>query len=339
MIEWIKNKVSLWFPLSLSVFVAYAIQRGGLAVSKTGMVPEWFGGGLRIYFLTIAVTMVFCGVLMDNVRSKTAMLLATILGSIGLLATAYVPITSGEMTPWVFGICMGIAATLIKIIPFSSPMKIYNENESLKVAPQASAKNFGAGVFVFLLPIIIASISWTGIAVGLSLVFFLSGILVYLIMPDDKIVGWDIKIFPILFKDWQFWAVMSYFFIMVGFFYRILPKFLPAMKAAGIEDASLLLALSFVLAGILRWPFAGIGKEIGYWNITFIGLAIMIFSVVLIPIDPVLALFTFTVGGATHTPNYWAGCKDLWGSKYIATVLGLGYTAMYLGGGVLMGTW
>lgn len=339
MIEWIKNKVGLWFPLSLTVFIAYAIQRGGLAVSKTGMVPEWFGGGLRIYFLTISVTMLFCGILMDNVRSKSAMIVATILGSIGLLATAYAPLMSQSLTPWVFGICMGVAATLIKIIPFSSPMKIYDKDEAIKVAPQASAKNFGAGAFVFLLPIIIAAMSWTGIAVGLSLIFLLSGVLVYLIMPDDRIVGWNISIFPKLFKDWQFWTIMSYFFIMVGFFYRILPKFMPAMVAAGIPDAGLLLAISFVLAGVLRWPFAGIGKEIGHWNITFIGLALMIFSVVMIPIDPVLALFTFTIGGATHTPNYWAGCKQIWGKEYIATVLGLGYTFMYLGGGVLMGKW
>jgi len=121
----------LWLPLSLSVAGVYAIQRGLGVIAKTDMVPVFFSEALGIFFYTIAIGIFFCGIILDNIDTKKAILVGTVLGIIGLLGLPY--------SPWYFGLFFGSAAMLFKLAPFSAPLKIYKpeKNIALKISPQA----------------------------------------------------------------------------------------------------------------------------------------------------------------------------------------------------------
>lgn len=329
--EKIKNVI--WLPLSLSIFGVYAIQRGFATFAKA---PD-FGiphmlNALGIYFTVMSLVVLIGGYLLDNYSSRKVILIATILGVIGLLTLPY--------TPWAFGLVFGSAAALFKIAPFSSPLKLFNGNDSLRIAPQASAKNFGGAAFVLFLGTFLISLGWNITSVILAGLFGIVGIACYLLLPDDKIEGWKFDIFLKLAKDWRFWQFSVYMFFMAGWYYIAIYGFYPALIDAGFLKSSVLqiLAISYILAGTLRFVWGYLGQFYRL-PIMWIGVAGMAFCFYLTKTMPIFSLFLFSVFSAIHTPNYWAYAKETWGPKYISTIVSLGFFFMYLGAGVMYGEW
>lgn len=327
-------KSSIWFPLSMLIFITYALQRGLASFAKTDMVLPWLADGMGIYFTTMSLSVLFGGFILDKVSSKKVILFATGIGILGILGLI--------QGPWLFGIGFGIAAAFMKLIPYSAPLKLGDGNDGLRISPQASAKNFGGAFFLLFLGGFLMTFTFSTIAVFLSLFFAVVGVYTYSILPDDKIKGWNISEIKELIKSWKFWAFMGYFFIMCGVYYIAIMGFFPAMmKIAGYTKGQtiILMAISFILAGLLRWPSAWIGQKIGYWKTIIIGTIGMIITIPLTKTDPLLAMYIFAPFSAIHTPNYWTLAKDMFGKKYLATVMGLGFVAMYLGAGFMYGKW
>ena len=129
---------------------------------------------------------------------------------------------------------------------------------------------------------------------------------------------------------------------MSGIYYIVVMGLYPALtKGAGLAkaDALFLMAISFLLAGVLRWPSAWLGQKIGHFPLVVAGTVGMALCIPLAEINPVLLVFVFAVVSSVHTPNYWRMCKERWGATNIATVVSLAYTAMYIGAGVFYDKW
>jgi hypothetical protein len=242
-------------------------------------------------------------------------------------------------------------------------MKLFNDKEAIRIAPQSAAKNIGGAAFILFLGGALATLGWVSASVVLAAFFLATGIITFFMLPDDKIEGWKWDIFKELSKDFKFWMISLYFFIMCGVYYVAIFDFYPGLtKVAGFPKGTALtiLAVSFLICGALRFFVAWLGdQEIklsirGYLldnlvldnirikfrlPLMWIGTAGMAACIPLTKVYPVLSLILFTFMSAIHTPNYWAYCKEQWGPKYISTVVGLGFFFMYLGAGVMYGKW
>lgn len=340
MFEGLKEKLNLiWIPLALSIFGVYAIQRGFATFAKASD----FGithmkEALSIYFIVMSLAVLIGGYFLDNFNSRKVMLAATLMGVIGILMVPYSPLG--------FGLLFGGAAAFIKIAPYSSPMKLFDTNEAIKISPQAAAKNFGGAAFILFLGGALTSLGWNVASVILACFFLAVGLLSYNMLPNDRIEGWKWYIFRDLARDWHFWMMAVYFFLMCGFYYVAIYGYYPALVAAGIAKGTVLtvLAVSYIIAGLLRFLVAWMG-ELYIGNVKlrlpllWIGTFGMAVCIPLTKIQPVISLALFTFMSAIHTPNYWAYCKEIWGPKYIATVVSLGFFFMYLGAGVMYGQW
>ena len=267
------------------------------------------------------------------------MLTATCMGVLGILLVPH--------SPFGFGLLFGCAAAFIKLGPFSAILKLFNDKEALRISPQSAAKNVGGAAFILFLGGALTSLGWASASVVLALFFMASGIATYYMLPDDKIEGWKWDIFIDLSRDFWFWMVCIYFFIMCGVYYIAITGFYPALtKVAEFPSGTALtiLAVSYLICGVLRFFVAWLGdQEIkGYklrLPLMWIGTAGMAVCIPLSKIQPILSLVIFTFMSAIHTPNYWAYCKEMWGPKYISTVVALGFFFMYLGAGVMYGKW
>lgn len=328
----IVNKM-LWLPLSLFIFGVYAIQRGFATFAKA---PD-FGipnmiDALGIYFIVMSLVVLIGGYLLDNFNSRIIVLIGTILAVIGLIAL--------PANPFVWAVIFGLAAALFKLAPFSSPLKIYDNNESLRIAPQAAAKNLGGAAFILFLGAFLVSLGWVTTSILLASFVGLVGFTCFYMMPDDKIKGWKFDIFIKLAKDFKFWQFMVYMFFMSGLYYMAIYGYYPALLKAGFPKTSALtiLGISYILAGACRFLWGYLGQYFRLplmWIGTF-GMAVCIYFTNYAVI-PSLILFSFA--SAIHTPNYWAYAKEKWGPTYISTVVALGSVAMYIGAGVMYGKW
>jgi len=320
--------------LSLIIFSLEAWQRGLITLSKSTIVPSFFGSATTMYFSVVAATIFIMGLLLDNTNAKKSILVGTALAVIGILLTPY--------TVYGYGLIFGIAASLMKLIPFSTPLKVSSgKHDGLIVAPQASSKNFGGAFGLLVLVSIIQLWGLLPTSILIAFIFGIAGIVAYYLMPDAKIKGWKISIFKELAIDWKFWLMMIYFFLMSGIFYVVIALFIPALKKVGFNDiqAATMIGMSYVVTGILRFGSAWLGDKIGHWKIMLIGTLGMAGCYFLLPYNPILTVWVFTIFSTMHTANYWPQCKQIWGPRYIATILGLGYVAMYLGAGILYGKW
>ena len=330
----------IWLPLALSIFGVYAIQRGFATFAKASdfTIPH-MTDGLSIFFTVMSLAVLFGGYFLDNYNSRKVMLFATILGVLGIILVPYTPIG--------FGLLFGTAAAFIKLAPYSSPMKLFNKNEAVRIAPQSAAKNVGGAAFILFLGAFLMSLGWNVTSLLLAGFFLTVGLVTYYMLPDDKIEGWKWDIFTQLAKDWKFWMMAVYFFIMCGVYYIAITGYYPALTGgAGFAKGTALttIAVSYLFAGALRFIVAWLGdQEIkGYklrLPLMWIGTAGMAVCIPLSRIQPILSLVIFTFMSAIHTPNYWAYCKEQWGPKYISTVVALGFFFMYLGAGVMYGKW
>ena len=328
----------IWLPLALSIFGVYAIQRGFASFAKsTDFIIPHMKDGLSIYFTVMSLAVLIGGYFLDKFNSRNVMLAATGLGCLGILLVPYSALG--------FGLLFGTAAAFIKLAPYSSPMKLFDKNEAIKIAPQSAAKNIGGAAFILFLGGSIATLGWSTASIVLSLFFLLSGVASYFMLPDDKIEGWKWDIFTKLFKDLKFWMISVYFFIMCGVYYIAIGGYVPELvKILDKGVAYTVLAISFIIAGLLRFWVAWLGDQTikGYklrLPLMWIGTAGMAVCIPLTKVYPIPSLALFTLMSAIHTPNYWAYCKEQWGPKYISTVLGLGFFFMYLGAGVMYGAW
>jgi len=324
----------LWFPLSLAIFGSYAIQHGLTTLGKTTLVVPWFMEGLSIFFITLSIGMFFIGPILDNVNSRKSMIVAVVLGVIGIYGLS--------ISPWIFGIFFGLANVIIKIIPFSGPMKLINKNEAVSICPQAAAKNIGSIFFLLFLSSLLLEWGWNASITILAILFGVSGILTYYMMPDDKIQGWKWSIFLKLSKQLKFWLLMLMLGGMSAGYYWSIPQFVPAIKNSGftMQEAIWIQAVLLLLAAGSRWPNAWIGQKIGHWKYMTIGAIIQPLIVLFIlPYYPIMATIIFQPIGAIPTPNYWPGYKKDWGPEYVSTLSALGFISMYLCTGLVIGKW
>jgi len=335
----VKKLNLLWLPLSLSIFGVYAIQRGFATLAKAADFPiPHMKEALAIYFTVMSLAVLIGGYLLDNRPTKEVYIYATFLGVLGIILVPY--------TPWGFGLLFGAAAAMLKLAPYSSPMKLFDSNEAMRIAPQSAAKNVGGAAFILFLGAALATLGWVPTTLVLACFFLAVGVATYWMLPDDRIKGWKWDIFKQLATQVKFWAVAVYFFIMCGVYYVAIYGFYPAIKGAGYGTSTTLtiLAVSFLCAGALRFFVAWLGsQEIKGIKIRlplmWIGTAGMAVCIPLTKLYPLLSLSLFTFMSAIHTPNYWAYCKEQWGPKYISTVVALGFFFMYLGAGVMYGKW
>lgn len=324
----------LWFPLSLAVFGSYAIQHGLTTLGKTNLVVPWFMEGLSIFFITLAAGMFFIGPLLDNISSRKAMVVAVILGVCGIIGLNY--------SPYIFGILFGLSGALIKVIPFSGPMKLINKNEAIAICPQGAAKNIGSIFFLLFLSSLLVSLGWGVSTLILAFVFGLSGLLTYLIMPDDKVEGWKWSIFLQLAKDWHFWLLMIIVGVHSAGYYWAIPQFIPAMKSYGFstQTSIYITAGLSLIAAISRWPNAWLGQKFGYQNMLIAcGILQPLIVWFILPLHPIVATAIFQPIGAIPTVNYWPLYKERWGAEYVSTVSCLGFIFMYLFTGLTLGKW
>lgn len=311
--------------LSFIVLAVYSVQRGLLGFSKSGLVPVFIKHGLDIFISVVSIGTLFTGPLLDNIKTKNVILIATIIGVLGLLSLQY--------GPWGFGLLFGVAALLFKVSVFSAPLKLFNSNEAVVVAPQAMAKNIGSGLFILFMGGLLISIGWSAAIWAIALFFGLSGIISYFILPDDRIHGWKINQFIKFAKQWKFWVLMAWFFFMGGYGWVLFANFIPAMIAAGVvkSTAITILATAFLMMAALRYPMALIGEYIGNFKVMLVALIGMLLTLVFINVSPVFFTYVGCVFLSAMTPNYWAFMKKEWGSIYIATLGAFAYTFMYLG--------
>jgi len=326
----------VWFPLSMGVFGSYAIQRGLTAFSKVGTgIP--LDKILSIYFLVVMISALGIGILLDNIQTRKVFLVATIVGALGLLLLPY--------TLYGFGILFGAAATMMKLAPFSSPMKLYSENEGWKIAPQAASKFFGTAFFLLLLGggVYLTEIGWNWTAFGLSLFFLLAGVVSLKHVPDNRIEGWKLDKLQEWIKKPVFWSFMSYHFIMTGFHYVLYSKWIPSLETSGYDRdiAVLLLGIAAIFAGLLRWPTARVGDKYGYWIFCLIGVVMFPVLAYVAPSAPLVWLIIYIPIAAGQTPNYWGWAKRITGPEHVSTLMGIGVVFQYLGSFIIYGryTW
>lgn len=331
----------IWMPLALSIFGVYAIQRGFATFAKASdfAIPH-MKDSLSIYFTVMSLAVLAGGYFLDNFSTRKVMLFATCLGVLGILLVPY--------TPLGFGLLFGTAAAFIKLGPYSSPMKLFHSSEALRIAPQSAAKNIGGAAFILFLGGTLTTLGWNVATIMLACFFLVCGLLTYQMLPDDRIEGWKWDIFQNLWIDFRFWMICIYFFLMAGVYYVAIYGFYPALTEVALlpkTTALTVLAISFIIAGLLRFFVAWLGDQEIWDGIKFrlplmwIGTAGMAVCIPLTQIQPLISLVLFTFMSAIHTPNYWAYCKEIWGPKYISTVVSLGFFFMYLGAGFFYGKW
>lgn len=333
-----KNSL-LWFPLSLPIFCVDIVQRGFATFAKaTDFSIPHIHEALSIYFFILSLGVLIFGFVCDNFNARKILLWSMIGAAVGIATLPY--------TALGFGLLFGGAASLIKVAPFSAPLKLINKNEAINISPQAAAKNIAGALFTLVIAGLLTTIGWITTTTLLGLFVIACGIFVYYTVPDDKIEGWKWKIFLDLCKDWKFWMMAIYFFLMCGWYYIAIYGFFPGLVKAGYDKgtSSIIIAISFLAAGALRFVVAWIGdqKILGYkirLPLLWIGTFGMWASIYITPIHPITSLALFTFMSSIHTPNYWAYCKEQWGPTYIATVVSLGFFFMYLGAGIMYGQW
>jgi hypothetical protein len=310
----------------------YFIQRGLAAISGTDMIPG-LDQGMQIFFTTTGLAVLLCGFLLDQKPAKTLIVLASIVGSISVLGVFSSPV--------LFGIGFGMAAALLKLAPYTAPLKLKDGNEAVRIAPQAAAKNFGAALFILFLGGALKTLGyWT--APILSVVFLMVGAWAYKVVPDDRCIeGWNFKDILALAKKFNFWFFLVYCFWMVGLYYLVVKSLVPHMIADGYAkgDALLYLAIAFGIAGVLRWFWAYTGEDITGYVFPMVLGTIVLAALAYTETHSITELVMFTIAGSAHTPNYWSYAKQEFGKEKLGTVLGLGYVAMYMGAGVLYGSW
>lgn len=324
--------------LSIPIFCIDLVQRGFAAFAKdaTFTIPH-ISQALSIYFLVLSVGVLIAGWICDNRNARSVLLYAMIVAGVGMALIPY--------TAWGFGLLFGGSAALIKVAPFSAPLKIGSGQMAIKICPQAAAKNLSGALFILFLSVFLVQLGWKTTSLILGILIILSGIWINRVVPNDYVRGWNWGVLKTLVKDPQFWMMAVYFFLMCGWYYGAIAGYVPELsKSFGKQTAMTIVAVSFLVSGALRFFVAWLGDQRvrGYkirLPLLWIGTFGMGACIPLTPHFPLTSLAIFTFMSSIHTPNYWAYCREEWGPVYISTVVSLGFFFMYLGAGVMYGIW
>ena len=324
-----------WLPLSGIVMILYMIQRGFAALSKTGVDGLDLSAGLSIYFYVVAIAALVFGFLADRIKPWLLMYLMGLCGTIGLL---------GVSDPWVFGLGCGMAGAAVKILPFSIPLKNKDSKvEALRIAPQASAKNIGAGLFSALL----------GGAIGAAIsavefVFIMAGAFAGLTLwafyttrnHRMKLMKWNVGETLSLLKDWKWWVFTAWYTVAGVFLYYIMRSIIPGFMSLGMtkaQAASLFGSIS-IAACVLRWGAAWLGDRIGYFKTMLIGTVGWVITFFTLPVNPIIGTILYFASFSISTPNQWA-CGKKWFGDKLGTAMGMVFVVAYIAMGFMFGQW
>ena len=327
-----------WLPLSGIVIVTYMIQRGFLAISKAGMVPDMdIKGAMSIFFTAAAFSALGIGFLSDRIKVHWLIILAGITGTIGILSLGYSPV--------IFGIGMGIAASVAKMIPFLTPLKNKDTKiEALRISPQAASKQIGAGLFFFLFAALIKISGFSLFTSIIAPIFAVFCFLSYLSIRKHNIplIKWDLVVVKRLLCNWKWYLYALWYGFTGVILYTAYPKVIPGLMQLG--NSKLAAITLFGILGLAFLPFRWIWAYAGdllqkHWILMFVSMAIYIPCIWLIPMYPLYAIPVFLITMKMVTPNMWATSKTWFTKEDIGTAMGMVMIVGYLIIGWSLGKW
>ena len=325
-----------WLPLSGMVFVVYMIQRGFAAISKAGYVDSDLGLGMGIFFTTVAVAITAIGFLSDRIKAHYLVLGATILGTLGIIGLTF--------NPWLFGIGMGIAAAIAKMVPFTIPLKNKTTSiDALRISPQAAAKNFGGSLFFFLLAAVIKTAGFSLFTAIIAPAFAAMGMWAYFSVRNHniKLMKWkkDVVLKILKNKYWYLWG--AWYASATVAIYTMYPKLIPQMISMGASkvDALYLFGIIGLAASVFRLLFAWLGDKFGHFKMMIISLVTMIFTIIFLPTFPYFVIPMFYLAKQINTPNMWVTAKKWFTKENIGTAAGMAMIISYIIVGFMFGKW
>jgi MFS family permease len=302
--------------LSSLVLILYMVHRGMPLFMKSGVAPDWFKDALGAYFICSGWTIALFGCLLDNVASRKIILLAIIVGAIGLFGTQI------EL-PLAYGILFGFSAGLMKLAPFTSPMKL--TGEPMDIVPQAISKNIGAVSMVLFIGTILLSLGWQASLIILSVLYLVAGVYTYMQLPDDKITGWKFSELKYLLKEKLFYAILLVGFLNGLLFYAVAIQYWPALKQFGYPKSTIifLLLIPQVISGFLRYHATKVGMVLGWWTMMVAFLSLLALTLAMLHSTNVYVVFAGLVvaglGTSIWTTAIWPLLTDEWSSTYVGT--------------------
>jgi len=348
MFNWLKEKVSGigrwlsdmsldWLPLSGMVVMTYMIQRGFAAISKAGVEGVDITSGMGIYFTATAFSALAIGFLSDRIKAHWLVGLAGVTGAIGILALEY--------SALVFGIGMGIAAAVSKMVPFLAPLKAKTTNiEALRLAPQAAAKNIGAAAFIFLFAALIKTAGFSLFSAIVAPLFAAVSLIAMNVMAKHavSVVKWDLSRLKSIFSNSKFYAYGAWFAACTWLIYNIYPKMYGAFKAASMSRSESLMMIGILgLCSIpMRWVWAYIGDKTNNVMPMFAAFGtyiVMYFAIA--RFNPMIVVPIFFLAMSMVTQNMWPTAKKWFTKDDLGTAMGIIMIITYLIVGLTFGKW
>jgi nitrate/nitrite transporter NarK len=305
-------------PLSLGILINYFFQRGLTLFAKTPLAPPSLGQGLSYYFIAAGIIIAFIGLLCDNMNSRKIFLWSAFCGAASLLCISSAPLA--------FGILMGAATAVARISPNTAPMKVLDKNLGMSLVPQGMAKSLAGIIMPIVMGFLLMTVGWNWAMPILAAVYIVIGFLVYALIPDDYVRGWNIRAIPEWRKDWEVWAFLVTFISTIVAFYVGMKQFIPSLVATG---ASMVGATAFI-ASVSWFEFAArpvsgwLGDRIGYGKVFHASLMLIV-AYLLISVIPWIAIPIIMIGSGIQTPSMFPLVRRLVGKANVATLFGIGY--------------
>jgi len=348
MLSWLKEKVTgigrwlsdmslSWLPLSGMVVMTYMIQRGFAAISKAGVEGVDITAGMGYYFTATAFAALAIGFLSDHIKAHWLAGLAGITGAIGILALDY--------SALVFGIGMGIAAAVSKMVPFITPLKVKTTTiEALRLAPQAAAKNIGAAAFIFLFAALIKTAGFSLFQVIIAPLFAAVSLIAanMLAQQNVPVIKWDVSRLKSIVTNKMFYLYGVWFMACTWLIYNIYPKMYGAFKAADMSRSESLMLIGILgLCSIpLRWVWAYLGDLTKNHIPMFVALGAYIATYFAIgQFNPLFIVPAFFLAMSMVTQNMWPTAKKWFNVKDLGTAMGMIMIITYLFVGLTFGKW
>ena len=325
-----------WLPLAGIVTVLYMIQRGFTGIAKAGVVDVDLMFGMKIFFTTVALTALAIGFLSDRIKPSILLAAATVAGMIG--------IASGASNMWLFGIGAGIAGAAVKILSFAAPLKNKDTNvESLRIAPQAAAKNIGAGLFFLAVGAVLKTWGFDNFLIVAACAFGLLGTWAVAAVKNHRyaLLKWKLPEVLSVLKNWKFWVWTGWYSTVAVMIYTNMPKIIPGFMSFGLTKAAAIsvFGMAAIAMAACRWPAAYLGMKIGYFNAMLVGFVGAIANLYLVPNHPAVGIPTFFIFTSLSTPNMWPCAKEWFGNNKMGTGIGMAFILAYIVLGFSLGRW
>ena len=325
-----------WLPLAGITTMLYMIQRGFAGIAKAGVVDIDLALGMKIFFTAVAFSALAIGFLSDRIKVAWLLAAATVAGTIG--------IASGADNIWLFGIGAGIAAAAVKLLAYTAPLKNKDSGiDSLRIAPQAAAKNLGAGLFFIAIGAVLKTFGFSTFISAAAAVFATFGAWATYTCRNHtyKLLKFNMADMKALFNSAKFYTYLMWYASVTVLMYNIAPKIIPSLMHMGMvkKEAIMMYGIASLLLVPLRWLTAWFGVAVGYFNamLVLIAMHIVNFFLILKP-HPEIGIPLFFLTTAIATPNMWACAKDWFGTR-IGTAMGLTMIVSYIAAGLTFGKW